>query len=413
MREIPVISIILIYVLSLLVDWYILKDIRTYAARHKKLLLSVHTVLTVASMGLITAIVCWPKDSDDRSLLPMMWMLYVYFSIYIPKLIYVVFSAVGRLFKSKRRGIRINYGAIIGAPLSVIICLFMWWGVFFTRNEIVVEKVDVVSPRLPQAFDGYRIVQFSDAHVGTWGRDTSFVSKLVDEINSLKPDLIVFTGDIVNRETSEMEPFLGVLSGLKAPDGVYSVLGNHDYGDYMDWDFPSERDANNALMGIWQKQVGWKLMNNSRDFITHDGDSIVLIGVENWGEPPFRQYGKLSDAYPLSKDSVYNLNDSRFKVLLSHNPEHWNREVSKISNVDLTLAGHTHAMQMVFRIFGYEWSPSKWRYPQWKGLYERENQNGDTTRLYVNIGCGEVGIPARFGVAYPEITELTLHSVSR
>lgn len=413
MREIPVISIILIYILSLLVDWYILKDIRTYAARHKKLLLCVHTVLTVASMGLITAIVCWPKDSDDRSLLPMMWMLYVYFSIYIPKLIYVVFSAVGRLFKSKRRGIRINYGAIIGAPLSVIICLFMWWGVFFTRNEIVVEKVDVVSPRLPQAFDGYRIVQFSDAHVGTWGRDTSFVSKLVDEINSLKPDLIVFTGDIVNRETSEMEPFLGVLSGLKAPDGVYSVLGNHDYGDYMDWDFPSERDANNALMGIWQKQVGWKLMNNRRDFITHDGDSIVLIGVENWGEPPFRQYGKLSDAYPLSRDSVYNLNDSRFKVLLSHNPEHWNREVSKISNVDLTLAGHTHAMQMVFRIFGYEWSPSKWRYPQWKGLYERENQNGDTTRLYVNIGCGEVGIPARFGVAYPEITELTLHSVSR
>lgn len=413
MREIPVISIILIYVLSLLVDWYILKDIRTYAARHKKLLLSVHTVLTVASMGLITAIVCWPKDSDDTSLLPMMWMLYVYFSIYIPKLIYVVFSAVGRLFKSKRRGIRINYGAIIGVPLSVIICLFMWWGVFFTRNEIVVEKVDVVSPRLPQAFDGYRIVQFSDAHVGTWGRDTSFVSKLVDEINSLKPDLIVFTGDIVNRETSEMEPFLGVLSGLKAPDGVYSVLGNHDYGDYMDWDFPSEREANNALMGIWQKQVGWKLMNNRRDFITHDGDSIVLIGVENWGEPPFRQYGKLSDAYPLSRDSVYNLNDSRFKVLLSHNPEHWNREVSKISNVDLTLAGHTHAMQMVFRIFGYEWSPSKWRYPQWKGLYERENQNGDTTRLYVNIGCGEVGIPARFGVAYPEITELTLHSVSR
>lgn len=413
MREIPVISIILIYILSLLVDWYILKDIRTYAARHKKLLISFHAVLTVASMGLITAIVCWPKDSDDRSLLPMMWMLYVYFSIYIPKLIYVVFSAVGRLFKSKRRGIRINYGAIIGAPLSVIICLFMWWGVFFTRNEIVVEKVDVVSPRLPQAFDGYRIVQFSDAHVGTWGRDTSFVSKLVDEINSLKPDLIVFTGDIVNRETSEMEPFLGVLSGLKAPDGVYSVLGNHDYGDYMDWDFPSEREANNALMGIWQKQVGWKLMNNRRDFITHDGDSIVLIGVENWGEPPFRQYGKLSDAYPLSKDSVYNLNDSRFKVLLSHNPEHWNREVSKISNVDLTLAGHTHAMQMVFRIFGYEWSPSKWRYPQWKGLYERENQNGDTTRLYVNIGCGEVGIPARFGVAYPEITELTLHSVSR
>ena len=159
---------------------------------------------------------------------------------------------------------------------------------------------------------------------------------------------------------------------------------------------------------MWQKQIGWNLINNDRRYITHNGDSIVLIGVENWGEPPFHQYGRLTDAYPLSRDSVYNLNDERFKILLSHNPEHWNREVSKITNVDLTLSGHTHAMQMVFDIFGYEWSPSKWRYPQWKGLYERKNEAGDTTRLYVNIGCGEVGIPARFGIAYPELTQITL-----
>lgn len=408
MRNIPVISMIIVFIFTLLVDSYILWDIISYCRRRKRLCIGLHIALSILFLGLVITIACWHGDSENKSIIPLMWMLYVYASVYIPKLVYCICSGIGRLFKSTRKGRKINYGIYIGAPVSLIVFIFMWWGTLFTRNEIVVENVNIVSDKVPSAFDGYRIVQFSDAHVGTWGNDTAFVSRLVDRINSMKPELIVFTGDVVNRETSEMEPFLRILSRLHARDGVYSVLGNHDYGDYMEWKFASERDSNNALMAMWQKQIGWNLINNDRRYITHNGDSIVLIGVENWGEPPFHQYGRLTDAYPLSRDSVYNLNDERFKILLSHNPEHWNREVSKITNVDLTLSGHTHAMQMVFDIFGYEWSPSKWRYPQWKGLYERKNEAGDITRLYVNIGCGEVGIPARFGVAYPELTQITL-----
>lgn len=399
---------IIVFIFTLLLDSYILWDIMTYCRRRKKLWIGIHSAISVLFLGLVIVIACWHEDSGESSIIPLMWMLYAYFSVYISKLVYCICSGIGRLFKSVRKGRKINYGIYIGAPVSLIIFIFMWWGTLFTRNEIKVENVTIVSDKLPATFNDYRIVQFSDAHVGTWGNDTTFVSKLVDRINSMRPELIVFTGDIVNRETSEIEPFLRILSRLRARDGVYSVLGNHDYGDYMQWRFFSEKDSNNALMAMWQKQIGWNLLNNERRYLTHNGDSVVLIGVENWGEPPFHQYGSLSDAYSLSRDSMYNLNDGRFKILLSHNPEHWNREVSKITNVDLTLSGHTHAMQMVFDIFGHEWSPSKWRYPQWKGLYERENETGDTTRLYVNIGCGEVGIPARFGTAYPELTQITL-----
>ena len=408
MREFTVLSIILFYIFTILTDCYILRDILSYCRYRKKAAVWSYSVSSVLFWGLVTVIAFWPAARESSSLIPLMWMIYTYFSVYVSKLLYVVFSAVGRLFRSIRKGRRVNYGVYAGIPLSLVAFIFMWWGALFTRNEIVVENVTVVSGRLPQKFNGYRIVQFSDAHVGTWGNDTSFVSRLVDRINSLDPDLIVFTGDVVNRETSEMEPFLSVLSRLKARDGVYSVLGNHDYGDYMDWSFPSERDSNNALMRMWQRQIGWRMLNNGHTFISRQGDSIALIGVENWGEPPFRQYGRLAEAYSGNSESASNLRDGRFKILLSHNPEHWNREVSKTTDIDLTLSGHTHAMQMVFKIFGYEWSPSKWRYPQWKGMYERVSEKGDTTRLYVNIGCGEVGIPARFGTAYPEITEITL-----
>jgi len=410
MREIPVILVIILYLFTLLIDVYILKDILSYSVRRRKIYVWGYIATAVLFLAYVSVIVFWPAGNGARSIIPLMWMLYVYFSVYIPKVVYVFFSVAGRFLGRHRKKHSINYGVVFGIVFSLTVCLLMWWGVIFTRNEIVVERVDFISDRLPDSFNGYKIVQFSDAHVGTWGRDTTFVSRIVRKINSLNADIIVFTGDIVNRETSEMEPFLRVLSKLKARDGVYSVLGNHDYGDYMRWRYPSERESNNALMSIWQKQIGWNLINNSHRFITHNGDSIVLIGVENWGEPPFRQYGRLTDAYPLNSDSLYNLNDSRFKILLSHNPEHWNREVSKITNIDLTLSGHTHAMQMMFDIFGYEWSPSKWRYPQWKGMYERSNPDGGLTRLYVNIGCGEIGVPARFGSAYPEITEIMLRT---
>ncbi|MBD5203544.1 MAG: metallophosphoesterase [Bacteroidales bacterium] len=280
-----------------------------------------------------------------------------------------------------------------------------------TRHEVSVTRVEIESSRIPHNFDGYTIAQFSDAHVGTWGKDTVFISTLVDSINALHADLIVFTGDIVNRSTPELEPFLRVLSRLHAPDGVVSILGNHDYGDYMDWSFPSEKAANLELLAAWQRQMGWRLLRNEHIFLSRGTDSIPLIGVENWGEPPFKQYGKLEKAYPAAADSPFNLNDGRFKILLSHNPEHWRQEVREVSDIDLTLAGHTHAMQFMIEIGSFKWSPAEYKYEQWAGLYEYIKSSGFNSRIYVNVGSGEVGMPFRIG-ATPEITLFTLRNTN-
>lgn len=409
MRGLSFLSIVCFYILTALACAYLLWDIRATRIGKKrwpKIIIGVFEILLFALISEIA--VCDVKDSSTSLLRPM-WLIYTYFSVFIPLLFYIICSAIGRFvrFVFRKRG-GVNYGSWIGIVVALVAFVLIWVGAIQTRHEIKVNRVEIESGRLPESFIGYRIVQFSDAHVGTWGNDVKFVNQMVDSINSLKPDLILFTGDLVNRETTEMEPFLSSLSRLRAKDGVYSVLGNHDYGDYNNWSNSYDRDANNALMAIWQKQIGWHLLNNSRKLITNGNDTIVLIGVENWGEPPFKQYGKLTDAYPLWPDSIYNLNDSRFKILMSHNPEHWNREVTEISNIDLTLSGHTHAMQTMFSMFGRDLSPAAFRYPQWGGLYERTNSVGDTARLYVNIGVGEVGIPARFGTAYPEITLITL-----
>lgn len=273
------------------------------------------------------------------------------------------------------------------------------------RNEIDIRNVVIESPRVPFGFNGYKIVQFSDMHLGGWGQDTTFVSRLVDSINSQKADLIVFTGDLVTRESTEMLPFLKLLSRLKAKDGVYSVLGNHDYGIYRKWDNRAEEDQNLALIKSWEHQIGWKMLNNSNAVIKNNGDSIILIGVENWGEPPFSQHGRLVEASVLN--GVRTLSDNNFKVLLSHNPEHWRQEVVRISNIDLTLSGHTHAMQVAIGKGKHKFSPATMKYHDWGGLYESK-KDSLVHKLYVNRGVGEVGLPARIMDATPEITVLTL-----
>ena len=411
MRGFSALSIILLFVCTILIDWGVLATIRKYATKCRKLWGRIYTIGAVLCIALVTAICSWRGESSGDSLTALMWMLYVYFTIYIPKFIYLIISGIGWLCDklSRSRKPRIGYCiAITGAIIGTLVFIAMWVGTIYTRRHIDVEKVEIFSSKLPASFDGYKIVQFSDAHVGTWGTDTTFIAKLVNEINSLHPDLVVFTGDIVNRSTAELKPFITTLSKIKAKDGVISVLGNHDYGDYMHWNSEEEYMENTRLLAQWEKDMGWNLLNNDYQYIANGTDSIAVIGVENWGEPPFRQYGELTKAYLPTGNSSADLNDSKYKILLSHNPEHWNREVTDISNINLTLSGHTHAMQTEINLFGWKWSPAVLRYPLWGGLYSRDLKDGEKSYLYVNIGCGEVGIPARFGAAYPELTEITL-----
>lgn len=410
--RVQIVFVIVAVIFTVLVDWYIWADIKRNTRRrrrNRRRWRRVYLISCVVCWAVLAVALCLPRRGPD-SILPVMWLLYGYLTVYLPKLVFVLVSLIGgipRLFGKKT----FRLGLYAGLPLAAVVFLLMWWGAFGGRQAIEVNRVDISSARLPESFDGYRIAQFSDAHVGTWGRDTLFVSRLVDSINSLKPDLIVFTGDIVNRRTSEITPFIPVLSRLKAKDGVLSILGNHDYGDYYSWEKPEFRDENNRLLAEIQTNIGWKLLNNETRFVKAGGDSIAVIGVENWGEPPFPTYGKLGDAYSYSPDSALHLNDSRFKVLLSHNPEHWRQEVSKKTNVDLTLSGHTHAMQVMLRAGDRRWSPARYKYEQWGGLYEAVNEKGEPVRIYVNIGCGEVGMPYRVG-APSEITLITLRRPS-
>ncbi|MCM1152716.1 MAG: metallophosphoesterase [Muribaculum sp.] len=396
--------IIISYVISILLDWIIWLDFKKFA--HFKISSKIYAFSSVICWIFLTVTLCMPRRDVDEGISTIMWMLYAYLSIYISKLVYVICSLVGRIPVIWKRP-RINSGLWAGLPLGFLTFIMIWWGALVGRYEIRVNEVTIDSPKVPKAFNGYRIVQFSDSHVGTWGSDTTFVAQLVDSINSIKPDLIVFTGDIVNRETSEILPFVNTLSRLRAKDGVYSILGNHDYGDYITWQFPEQRIANNKRLAEIQAKMGWTLLNNKNIPLIHHNDTIMLIGVENWGEPPFHQYGDLNKAYPSSPDSCFNQNDDRFKILLTHNPEHWRQEVSKNTNIDLSLSGHTHAMQFMVTIGKYRWSPAQYRYKQWGGLYEKTAKDGTPIRIYVNIGNGEVGLPFRIG-ATPEITVLTL-----
>lgn len=272
----------------------------------------------------------------------------------------------------------------------------MWWGALFNRFALDVKPVEVTIPNLPESFNDYKIVQISDLHVGTFNTNTAYVEKVVNEINSLNPDLIVFTGDIVNRKTSELMPFIPILSRLHAKDGVISILGNHDYGDYASWKTEAAKQSNLQLMIDSQKRMGWKLLLNETEMINRGTDSIAIIGVENIGDPPFHSYGDLNKAYPTLDDSVT-------KILLSHNPAHWQADIrgNKDVNIPLTLSGHTHAMQFSMGKI----SPARLRYKYWGGLYDDKGVTDN--RLYVNIGVGTIGFPARIG-ATPEVTLITL-----
>lgn len=401
--RIPIIGIFLIYVVGLLIDYYIFCDIKKRAkSRYRALYLKIYGVTTVAFFIYVTVTLCAPRNSENLSLLPIMWALYSCATIYIGKLIYLICSLIGRIF-ARIPGAK-NHGIPVGVVLGLCTFCSFWYGTIVTRHRIVVNNLEIASNRVPKDFHGFKILQFSDAHVGTWGSDTTFVSRLVDSINAQKPDLILFTGDIVNRQTSELAPFLKVFKRLSATNGVYSVLGNHDYGNYIKWNNPGEQEANNILLASWESQMGWNLLNNDHRYIYHGSDSIAIIGVENWGEPPFPQLGDLAAAYPTTK-SGNSLNDSVFKVLMTHNPVHWDKVVTKTSNVDLSLAGHTHAMQVMFKIGDHKWSPAALKYKRWGGLYKADKK---PIYLYVNIGAGEVGFPARIGAAYPEITTFTL-----
>jgi len=318
------------------------------------------------------------------------WGFFVFLLSIMPPIFFAIYwlVAVFPFFRFHRFR---NISTLVGITLATVVFLMILHGGLIGRTKLTVKTATVESVRLPESFNGFRIVQFSDIHLGSFKGEPDFVQKMVERVNSLNPDVVLFTGDIVNTRSEEMTEFIDILSGIRSKYGVYSVLGNHDYGDYVQWPTPKDKENNlKRVIGL-QEQWGWKVLIDEHQYIHIGQDSIAIIGVGNWGEKSFKQYGDLKKAYQ-------SVEPATFGVLLSHNPIHWREEVFPTTHIDLMLAGHTHAWQM--RIGSL--SPSVILYPEWSGLYHEGNRF-----LYVNQGLGSVFFPMRIG-AWPELTLIEL-----
>ncbi|MES2132507.1 MAG: metallophosphoesterase [Bacteroidota bacterium] len=293
---------------------------------------------------------------------------------------------------------RLKFLSYVGLTFTIVPAVSFLYGMVSGAYKYRVHRVKVKSPNLPEAFNGFKIVQLSDIHSGSFLSSDPLV-KAFNIVMEQKADMILFTGDLVNNESTETAPHLDSYKMLKAPYGVYSCLGNHDYGDYKEWETPEAKVQNLEDLKNVHANSGWRLLMNEHVPIEKDGQKIALLGIENWGgNLRFPRYGKLDNAHAGTENYP-------FKILLSHDPSHWDVQVSqeaKYKDIDLTLSGHTHGMQFGIEIPGFKWSPVQYIYKHWAGLYRQDNQY-----LYVNRGLGFLGYPGRLGI-WPEITVIEL-----
>ena len=375
-------TFILFTLLLLLPDWYI------YKVYVKGLKSSIAPKLlwwpTIALLAALLAFVCMGEVYHEYFGL----YLVIVMAIAIPKAIFILFDL---LLKGFRRitNWKIPQGKI-STLTAIATSVYIIYGATEGKQHFQVKEVTFSSADLPEAFDGYRILQLSDIHSGSWKGQSEPLQEAIKLCLDQHADLAVFTGDMVNSRSAELEEFIPIYSQLTAPDGVFSILGNHDYGLYIQWEHDSLRLADVDKLIANQNAMGWKMLNNEHHIIHRGNDSIALIGVENSGRPPFPDYADLQEASQGT--------DGMFKVLLSHDPTHWRREVLPTTDIQLMLAGHTHDMQLSF--FGL--SLSSLFYPEHNGMYYKGHRG-----LYVNIGLGHILFPLRLG-AWPEITVITL-----
>ncbi len=340
------------------------------------------------------------------------WLISGVFGIYLSKMVGLLFlfvEDVTRLFRWVARQFEGKAeGGLPGEPISRSEFLSktalaatalpfgaMAWGILSGAHDYRIRKVVVKLAKLPREWDGLRLVHLSDIHSGSFWNKTA-VRGGVEMVLQQKPDLIFFTGDLVNNESSEVRDYIDIFKHLKAPLGVYSVTGNHDYGDYKSWSTKEEKQQNFADLIEAHRLLGFDLLMNENRMIEQAGAKLAILGNENWGAGRFSKYGKLDEAHR-------GTDEAEVKLLLSHDPSHWDAEVRpKFPDIDIMFAGHTHGFQFGVEWGDFKWSPSQYVYKQWAGLYTEGQQ-----RLYVNRGFGYLGYPGRVGMP-PEITVMEL-----
>ena len=417
MRGNPILGLMIFSLIILIIDYYTFKGLKkievNFSSKTKKVLNIIFWIIPIVVISAILFLFLFRETTD-----PAYAMVYVHsFSgffllTYIPKLVFILFNIVDDIWHSakiaafkikknkpvKSDGNKITRNQFItraGLITAGLPFLSIIYGIAWGRFNFIVRKSNIGFYNLPKSFDGFKIAQISDFHIGSFLTHQDKVKEIIELVNDQKADLILFTGDLVNNVSEEVDKFIPILSQLNAPFGVYSILGNHDYGEYVPWNSQAEKDANLKRLIDLQEQIGFKVLLNSSEIIRIGDEFISLAGVENWGLPPFPQYGDLNKA-------LENVDKDSFKILMSHDPTHWDAQIVGQTNIDLTLSGHTHGAQFGVEIPGWRWSPVDLRYKQWGGIYKNGRQV-----LNVNTGIGFIGFPGRVGMP-PEVGLITL-----
>ncbi|MDN3723316.1 metallophosphoesterase [Aequorivita sp. SDUM287046] len=341
---------------------------------------------------------------------PKMYFFGIFLAVFVPKLLLVIFmfgedilrffvglfmkiyGSQGDFYMPSRR----KFVSTIALGIAAIPFASLLYGMIQGKYDYRVLKYALEFDDLPDEFDGFTLTQISDVHCGSFDNRRK-VEYAVNLINEQQSDIILFTGDLVNNTADELHDWKNLFSTLKAPQGIFSVLGNHDYGDYVKWKSASAKAENFRRLIDSQKEMGWDLLRNENRILERNGQQIAIVGVENWGENGFKQSGDLDKASE-------GISGNMFKILLSHDPSHWQSKVkTDRRNFQLTLSGHTHGMQFGIEIPGIiKWSPIKYRYKNWAGIYEEFGRY-----INVNRGFGYLGYPGRIGI-WPEITVIQL-----
>lgn len=404
MRTVSFFTIVLLCLAILLVDmlsfYWLQSIIELMGSGILKVV--INTLFILFSLALITSILVLKVTLDDISPSRKQLLISRFYGLgvlsFVPKLVFVLVISVlhftSFLFSE---GVMLFIIPIVGLLAGFLPFFVILHGIFKAIYRFKIYRHEVTSDFLPKSFDGLRIVQISDLHLGSFNYAYKKLQAAVQKINALEPDYIVMTGDLVNNYAWELRGWDKVFASLEAKEGKYAILGNHDYGDYSEWENEAAKVENFESIKQFFTAIDFKLLLNEAELLSRNGEEIAMIGVENWGKPPFKQYGDLQKA-------LADVKDVPFKILLSHDPTHWTAQVIDQTDITLTLAGHTHGMQAAFQFKNLQWSPIKYKFKHWAGLYRHDDQY-----LYVNRGLGWLGFPGRIGMR-PEITVIELRS---
>ena len=392
-----VIILIISFVFISLIDLYFYKSIKSVfnAAVYKSAIYNIVFFAISLSAIVLLLLAYFKMDLPNKPFSVNYFYLFLGFIVlfYLPKLQVVSYHFIEDILSL----FFVRYKIItkIGFVFAIVVFVLVLHGIFINKYNFKVREQIIFFDNLPQEFDNYKIIQISDMHIGSFHNNIDKVEEIVVLINNENPDLVVFTGDMISNVAEEINEFLPALSKIKSKDGKISILGNHDYGEYVAWKTEEQKNNNIEELAEKERSIGFVLLENQNYRIEKANSSIIIAGVENWGKPPFAQYGDL-------KKALHNTDTNDFVVLLTHDPSHWRGEILDKTNIDLTLSGHTHAMQFGFELGTWQWSPVQYKYKEWGGLYSENDRY-----LYVNRGTGFLGFPGRVGIR-PEITKIIL-----